>query len=231
MHLSLGTAQFGSVYGITNTYGIPSEYDVYRMLDMFFEAGHSFLDTAQEYGDAHKKISKWYQKNSLILKSQANITTKLYIKNKSDINLFKYNIERICEELGLGNLYGILIHNPASVVDADDCYRLNEQFKILKGSGVVKKTGVSVYTPQELLNLYDKIPEIDFIQCPANILDHRFLQPEIQNFCVQRNIEIHARSLFLQGLLLSAKTPEKLLINNDIINAIDVYKRFLKKII
>jgi len=229
MHLSLGTAQFGSKYGITNIHGIPSEQDIYYMLDMFFKAGHSFLDTAQEYGDAHEKISKWYKKHSLTLKIKANITTKVYIRNKSDINSFKYNIESICEDLGLDNLYGVLIHNPSSLIDLEDCYYLNEQFKVLKKSTIVKSIGVSVYTPQELLNIYDKIPEINLIQCQANILDHRFLQPEIQSFCMKRNIEIHARSLFLQGLLLSASIPEKLMINKDINNMIENYKKFLKE--
>jgi aryl-alcohol dehydrogenase-like predicted oxidoreductase len=228
MNLSLGTAQFGSKYGVTNTHGIPSEHAIYSMLDMFFAAGNSFVDTAQEYGDAHKKISNWYKKYSLTLKIQANITTKIHIKNKSDIILFKYKVESICEELGLNNLYGVLIHNPDVLIDVEDCCYLNEQFKILKKSTIVKKVGVSVYAPQELLYLYDKIPEINLIQCPINILDHRFLQPEIQSFCMRKNIEIHARSLFLQGLLLSVNLPEKLLSNNKIISVFEIYKKFLK---
>ena len=228
MKLSLGTAQFGSDYGITNTQGVSSEHDVNCVLSMFFEAGNSFLDTAQEYGDAHKKISQWRKKEYLSLSNDINVTTKIYIRNKKDIESFSCNVINICFGLGLKSLYGILVHNPSDLKDKESCQQLNHQFNLLKEQGVVKKTGISVYEPLEILNLYDNlsVTEIDLIQCPVNILDQRFLDPEIQDFCGRNNIEIHGRSLFLQGLLLIKDIP-KHLENSEVRLSLKRYKDFL----
>ncbi len=228
MKLSLGTAQFGSAYGITNTNGLPSEDGIYRILDVFFEKGHSFLDTAQEYGDSHKKINQWYKRKYSKSYVHPNVTTKIHIKSTSDIAFFEHRVEKLCEELGVENLYAIFIHNPSDVVNIENFYQLNDQFKRLKNRGLVKKTGVSVYSPTELLKIYEKISEIDIVQCPANILDQRFLQKDIQTFCKKENIEVHARSLFLQGLLLSHSVPEKLL-KTDVRDILTSYIHFLKE--
>lgn len=227
MNLSLGTAQFGSVYGITNKGVAPSVDNVHQILDMFIDSGNAFLDTAQEYGDAHEKISTWCKTRDFTSNFDLNITTKIHIKSKSDIDLFEENVLKILAHMGLKKLYGILIHNPADLVDKKDCERLAVQFKNLKQSGLVKKTGISVYDPNELLNLYDKIPEIDIVQCPVNILDQRFLQPNIQKFCMQNNIELHARSLFLQGLLLADAIPANI-VNHDVISVFKNYQQFIK---
>jgi aryl-alcohol dehydrogenase-like predicted oxidoreductase len=228
MKLCLGTAQFGGAYGITNINEMPSEDHVYKLLDVFFEAGYSFLDTAQEYGDAHKRISQWHQEKYSLSKSELNVITKIYIKSTRDIELFQDNVVKICEDLGLKSIYGILIHNPSNMQDLEGWGQINHQFKSLKELGIVKKTGVSVYTPTEFFSVYDKISEINIVQCPINVLDQRFLQPKIQGFFAKKGIEIHARSLFLQGLLLSASIPEKIL-NADVRRVLESYKKFLKK--
>ena len=62
-----------------------------------------------------------------------------------------------------------------------------------------QKIGVSVYTPAQL-ERYLPLP-IQIVQLPLNLADGRFLPylPELR----RRGIEIHVRSVFLQGALLT----------------------------
>jgi aryl-alcohol dehydrogenase-like predicted oxidoreductase len=86
--------------------------------------------------------------------------------------------------------YAVLVHTPDN---------LSELPSLL---GKVR-AGVSVYTIEQLTRamMYD----IDIVQIPLSIVDGRFLPylPRLR----ERGIEIHARSVFLQGALLMQNPP------------------------
>ena len=66
----------------------------------------------------------------------------------------------------------------------------------------VLKIGVSVYHPQQLEEILSRY-EIDLVQTPFNIYDQRFTRNRLISAKLkQKSVEIHARSGFLQGLLL-----------------------------
>jgi aryl-alcohol dehydrogenase-like predicted oxidoreductase len=65
----------------------------------------------------------------------------------------------------------------------------------------IQKLGVSVYEPQELLDCW-KVLQYDLVQLPCNVFDQRFTTGPAVAHLRSRNIEVHARSVFLQGLLL-----------------------------
>ena len=69
----------------------------------------------------------------------------------------------------------------------------------------VQKVGVSVYTPEVLVDIINKY-EIDIVQFPLNIFDQRFI-PFLEKLKSKR-VEIHTRSTFLQGLLLMKSIPD-----------------------
>lgn len=204
----LGTAQLGSHYGITNSYGCPSDYEIEKILNIFFDSGHCFLDTAEEYGNSHEKIGAWIKSNFQYSKKSVQIITKVYVKN--DLNLIADKVSRFCETLGVDHLYSVLIHNPDSLKNDEEFKKLDEIVKFLKQENIIKKAGVSVYDPQDIYRYWKYSKELNIIQCPVNILDQRFIQPEIQLFCKQLDIEIHGRSLFLQGLLLFSSPINKI---------------------
>ena len=81
-----------------------------------------------------------------------------------------------------GDCYALLAHNP------DDGLPQHRTAKV----------GVSVYTPEELDRYID---DIDIVQLPLSIADGRFLPylPKLR----KRGVEIHARSVFLRGKLLT----------------------------
>jgi aryl-alcohol dehydrogenase-like predicted oxidoreductase len=104
-------------------------------------------------------------------------------------------------------LYGYLVHhfdffkeNPAIWTD----------IQALQKDGFIEKTGFSLYHIQELEYLFFFFLTFDLVQIPYNILDRAF-EPYLKEL-KQRNIEVHTRSVFLQGLFFMPvdKLPEKL---------------------
>ena len=71
----------------------------------------------------------------------------------------------------------------------------------IKNSGLVKKIGVSVYSNDEIEDLLN-FENINLIQLPYNLFDNEYQRKEILEKVKKRNIEIHTRSVFLQGLFL-----------------------------
>ena len=71
----------------------------------------------------------------------------------------------------------------------------------LKKQGLVHKIGISAYSPDEVASVFQQFP-IDIIQIPFNIFDRRMLTTGWLQRLNAAGIEIHARSIFLQGLLL-----------------------------
>ena len=91
-----------------------------------------------------------------------------------------------------GEAYALLQHDP------DGSLGPPARAKFLK---LVQKAGISIYTVEQMQKALHGIPDI--IQLPMNIADNRFIPylPELH----KRGIEVHARSVFLQGALLEGK--------------------------
>ena len=191
--LILGTVQFGLNYGINNTIGKMSEDKVFELLENAYDLGVRTLDTAEAYGNAHSIISNFHKQS----KKRFNIISKYSSSN------FDYPIdlvERIqvhCSNFNVNYLEGYMFHS------YDDFkMNINNDPNVLdniKNSGLVKKTGVSVYANDEIEELLN-YKNIDLIQLPFNLFDNEYQRKEILEKAKRRNIEIHTRSAFLQGL-------------------------------
>ena len=85
----------------------------------------------------------------------------------------------------------------------------------LKINNKIKKIGYSIYDLNELKYL-KKIKKIDLVQLPINIFDQNLVIGNKLAFLKKRKIEIHARSIFLQGLIfLDLANTEKVLGNKS----------------
>ncbi len=80
-----------------------------------------------------------------------------------------------------------------------------------KQRGLASKVGASVYDEAETLQLASRFP-LDLIQLPLNVFDQRALASGALAALKERGVEVHARSIFLQGLLLMAEDelPDRL---------------------
>jgi aryl-alcohol dehydrogenase-like predicted oxidoreductase len=207
-HLGLGTVQFGLDYGISNRAGRPTETEVAQILDRAVEAGVGYLDTAAGYGEAEILIGR-----NLPPSHRLRIVTKMLPiqENKivsSDKRRLLDGIASSLDRLRTGRIYAVLAHHGSDFGKPGSEY-LTEVLQEVKARGWVERVGASVYEGKELSLILNQF-QPDLIQLPVNVLDRRLIVSGWLDRLKALGVEVHARSIFLQGLLLmeASKTPE-----------------------
>jgi len=200
MRLGLGTAQFGLDYGISNAHGKVSRAEVCRILARAESAGIDMLDTATLYGDSEAAIGA-----ALDPARPFRIVTKTPVFgggriSSADVISLRRAFEKSLLLLRRDRIYGLLVHAPADLLKPRG-ESLWSEMAALKEAGLVEKIGFSAYTGTELDALLARFRP-DLVQVPLNPLDQRLLQDGRLSGLKQIGVEVHARSLFLQGLLL-----------------------------
>lgn len=186
--IGIGTVQFGLDYGISNTKGKVSENEVIQILKLAQKEEISYLDTARAYGNSEKVIGNCFDEN---LKENFKIISKA---SSETINIHQ-EIEDSLKDLKVDSLYGYLFHDFDTFKNQPFLW---EELKVKKSERKVKKIGFSLYHPSELEFLFTKNIDFDILQIPYNLFDRRF-EPYFQKLKA-KNVEIHIRSVFLQGL-------------------------------
>ena len=198
----LGGAQLGLKYGM-----LPKKISI-KNIESIIETALKYninsIDTAYNYGDSEKNIGNLINKYN---NSQIRIISKLKVFKKiySTLNLKKEVIESIqstLNNLEIKFIDTLLIHEMSNM-------NINNGFiwKYLisiKNKKIFKNLGVSIQNKKELL-IALSIKDISVIQLPFNIIDNRWddVINQIIKTKKKRNLEIHVRSIFLQGLLLN----------------------------
>lgn len=187
MRLALGTAQFGQDYGIDNPRGRVPFDEVCDVLRAAHAAGVRLLDTAAAYGDSETQIGKAMRETGLAF----DVVTKLPAGASDAAKAFERSLER----LGLQHVYGYLFHDYATY---NENAALIDDMVALRRAGRVERIGVSLYHPAEAEQIIDADAPCDLVQVPYSVFDQRFerVLPALK----ARGIEVHARSVFLQGL-------------------------------
>ncbi len=200
--LSLGTAQLGAPYGVANDGNSLSSSMAEQILETAADLGISALDTAPTYGPAERRIGEFIQRRQV--GASFEVCTKLPAldagADRSRLaTLVNDAVEASLRALMIDRIDCYLIHRVADL----ECYGrpLVDLLCEQRDRGRIHKVGVSVYAPEDVV-LFQDFPELDVIQHPLNLLDHRFLGR------VSAVAEVHARSVFLQCLL--ALTPDRL---------------------
>ncbi|MCE2964724.1 MAG: aldo/keto reductase [Alphaproteobacteria bacterium] len=190
--LALGTAQFGLAYGATNTHGQVSPDTVAALLNAV-KGTVAYLDTAPAYGTAESILGATLSPDH---------TFKIITKIPAGINSMSVaaTLEKSLESLRVSQVYGLLLHDTAGLLGADGD-ALWHALELAQTSGLVKKIGVSVYDAETALRLLRRYP-IKLVQLPCSVLDQRALTSGALHAMVQQGVEVHARSIFLQGTLL-----------------------------
>jgi aryl-alcohol dehydrogenase-like predicted oxidoreductase len=217
--LGLGTTQFGLNYGISNISGKPTTNQINSIIGKAQIAGIGFLDTAPAYGDAESVVGNALPKAhsfKIISKTIALKQRKFF--NVTDQQRIINGVVESLDKLKLNSLYGLLIHQSDYFL-WDGIEYIVEALQILKSDGLVKKIGASVYGQRELDTVLENFTP-DIIQLPLSPIDQRLQQSGHIELLRNKGIEVHVRSLFLQGLLLSSDfIPEHLkLLEPEIIN-------------
>ncbi len=205
MKLALGTVQLGLKYGIANKYGQVSLDETEEILEHASKNGIDLLDTAIAYGESEQRLGQ-------IGIQGWRVVSKLSEIPEGCQNISQWiatSVQESLRRLRQKSLYGLLLHRPYQLLskNGDDLF---QELQKLKSSGKVNKIGVSIYDPAELEVICNRY-EIDIVQAPLNIVDHRIVESGWLSRLSERGVELHVRSVFLQGLLLmsASERPQK----------------------
>ncbi|MAC40854.1 MAG: LPS biosynthesis protein [Pelagibacterales bacterium] len=190
MKIALGTAQWGMNYGISNSHGIPSDEELKAVFSIAQKNNINLFDTAFEYGNAEKRLGQISVKENKIITKVGSFSEHNCLKNQLD-NSFK-NLDR-------KKIYGCLFHNSKDLIENRQLWT---NLKEYKKEGKINKIGYSLYEPSVLLELLEADIIPDVVQVPYNVLDRKF-EPYF-DLLKGYNVEIHCRSVFLQGLFFKS---------------------------
>lgn len=201
MKIGIGTVQFGMDYGISNAAGKVAKCEVSKILNLAKTNGIAVLDTACAYGDSEEILG-----DVLVSDHTFSIVTKTpvfekEIISKSEIAKLNDTFASSLRKLRQNFIYGLLVHAAEDLLK-EGGGRLWDAMCVLKDRGLVKKIGVSIYTAEQIDRVLSKY-SIDLIQVPVNVFDQRLLLNGYLKEMKKVNIEIHARSILLQGVLLT----------------------------
>lgn len=207
MKIGLGTAQFGMNYGVTNRGGRVPETEARAILEVARSAGIDLLDTATAYGESETVLGRLLcpEDSFRFVCKIPSLTTAegpvTFARDAFDTSLACLRQDRI---------HGLLVHSPDDLFApyGDALWRMMES---LRAAGRVRKIGISAYTIHEIERALDRFP-IDLIQVPCSLFDQRLIVGGQLAELKRRGVEVHARSVFLQGVLLArpAELPAQL---------------------
>jgi hypothetical protein len=205
MKLALGSVLFGQNYGLAAPMRRVQQSEVNDILSE--AAGHcvDVVDTAIEYGASEEVLGRagvagW------------RIITKLPAVPASSNDIESWVFSKIrgsLARLRVDRLAGLLLHRPDQIFSPFGDAILKSLLR-LKEEGLVEKIGVSIYSPDDLGPILERV-QIDLVQAPLSILDRRLVVSGWARELRRRGVEVHGRSVFLQGLLLlnGAKRPQR----------------------
>ncbi len=200
MKLGLGTVQFGLDYGISNWQGKTSLDEIRKILDVAMCNGIKVIDTAAMYGTSEDALGETLPESHRfkIVTKTPKITASA--TSAESMQVLEDSFLQSLQKLKCASIYGLLIHNADDLLSESGCLLFNKMID-LKRKGLVEKIGVSVYTALQIDEILENF-QIDIVQLPINVFDQRLLIGGHLSKLKKRGVEIHARSAFLQGLLL-----------------------------
>jgi aryl-alcohol dehydrogenase-like predicted oxidoreductase len=192
----LGAAQLGLPYGILNGGETLSREEVARILDTAVDRGIDSIDTAIAYGQSESVIGETSQ-------NRFNIISKLPPLPVDISNVSEWvhsQVQGSLSRLKCTSLDALLLHRPQDLTGAQGA-ELYAAIGSLMAEKMIHRFGVSIYSPDDLEGIIDTF-EIHVVQAPLNVFDRRILGVTDQLSAL--NIEVHVRSVFLQGVLIAS---------------------------
>lgn len=199
---ALGTAQLGLKYGIANRGQQVGANEACALLRLAHARGVGMLDTAPAYGEAEAVVGRCLAG----FDGRFQIVTKTLPlpgqAARADVEAVAREFSASLRRLGGESVYGILVHHAADLLGPEGArlYGLLEEWR---ARGQALRVGVSVYTRAEALAVLERYP-LEVVQLPVSVFDQRLAADGTLAELKRRKVEIHARSVFLQGLALMA---------------------------
>lgn len=209
--MTLGTAQFGLHYGMTNRRGKPGTEEAGRMLATAAAAGINCLDTARLYGNSEDVIGAHLAAHPKML-----VVSKFRIDHQRGVDASSIRMqieESAAATLAALNTSKIAIYMLHDNTDTDDLINLGDRItpvlRDLRDRGLIDHAGVSLYEARQIDAVLEE-PFYEAVQLPINAFDSRLIQNGRLERLRRAGRIVFVRSVFLQGLLLVEHPPKEL---------------------
>ncbi|MCM3659542.1 aldo/keto reductase [Georgenia satyanarayanai] len=207
--IGLGTWQLGADWGDV------AEADALAVLDASAEAGVTFFDTADVYGDGRSEsiIAQWRRANP---GADVTVATKMGRRLPQEpenysMDNFRAWTDRSRRNLGVDTLDLVQLHCPPTEVYGID--RVFDDLDTLVADGVTAAYGVSVEKVEEALAAIAR-PNVATVQIILNAFRLKPLE-QVLPAAREAGVGIIARVPLASGLLSGRYTPETTFAEND----------------
>ena len=200
--LVIGTAAFGLPYGATNARGQIPERVAGEVLERASALGIDTIDTAPAYSAAEALLGRLPQARRFAVVTKFNLPGET--KSLDPAAAVVAGLTRSLRDLDRRKVDALLLHRGSDLFGphGDDLLRGLRQAKT---NGLADRVGVSIYDGDETDAVLSRFRP-DIVQLPLSVVDYRLITGGHLERLADLGVEVHARSAFLQGLLLA---PER----------------------
>lgn len=200
--ICVGTANWAQAYG-----SVPGKQkfqvnDLDELYTSITAWNVSLFDTAPAYGNAEELLGDRLQQNQRAITKTPHIADNEI--SLDSLRRVENSLQSSLRLLGTDKVRALLVHNIHDLFKTNGD-RLVETLRKFRSDGLVDHIGFSAYTVEEVERGLTAM-DTDIVQLPINLLDQRFFQCGLLAKLARNGIEVHARSPFLQGVLLSDPT-------------------------
>ena len=201
----IGSANLNNKYGIKKNVIRSNEFN--SLLNIAFKKGVNIIDTSPSYGKSEEILGNVKKKFKIITKIPK---LPISIKNSNIESWVEKIIKNSKKKLKKKIIYAVLIQNAEILLTSKGRIIYKTLIKLRK-LGYFNKIGVSIYNPKFLKKIENRF-KFNILQLPYNIFYRKVFDQKIFKKLKSKKVEIHARSIFFQGLLLkkNLKLPKKL---------------------
>jgi len=218
----IGSANFNQIYGEKKNF--IKNKEINKLLNFAKKNKINKIDTSPAYKKSEKIIGLFKKKKFKIISKIHKLPKN--IKKKNIKNYIRNSATKSLKNLKVKKLECLLLQN-ADVLLGKNGNEIYKSIKDIKKQKFTNKIGLSIYDFTILKKIINKF-KFDLIQVPFNILDQRLVKKGWLKKLKNKKIEVHVRSIFLQGILLlkNNQLPKKL---NYLKKSWIIWEKWLKK--
>ncbi len=194
----IGSANFTQKYGVDSTK--INHDEIRKILNLAKKNSIHKIDTAQAYlkkKNTFKNIDKKFKFSTKIIPDSRWVSLEFCQKK----------LEEHFNTLNNNRVETILFHD-IKILLTKNGPKIFKNLESLKKKKYFYKIGLSIYDT-DCLNYIISNYNFDVVQCPYNILDKRIVYSGWLAKLKNKGVEIHIRSIFLQGLLVNKSIHKK----------------------
>ena len=194
--LIIGAVQFIKKYGFNKNK--VSLNQIKKILKYINKKKINYIDEAVDYNFLE------YASTKKLNISKKKIITKIpSVKDNKEFDKLLKLLENSLKKNKKSRYYAILLHDTINITKKKLIKDI-EYLNTLKKKKLTTHIGISLYHLKDFLHI-TKYFKPDIIQVPINILDKEFLDKRFKTYVKKNKVQVHARSIFLQGSFLQKK--------------------------